>query len=75
MNKVEVAYINTKLVNYELSKSVFCLIKTHNLLYCFVYVNDWQNYVFLRNNVTSEAVRINWFGESICGLVNCGCNL
>ena len=41
MNKVEVAYINTKLVNYELSNSVFCLIKTHNLLYCFVYVNDW----------------------------------
>ena len=45
---VNVAYINTKLVNYELNKSVFCLIKTHNLLYCFVYVNDWQKYVFLK---------------------------
>jgi hypothetical protein len=30
VNKVEVAYINTKLVNYEFSKCVFCLIKTHN---------------------------------------------
>ena len=71
MNKVEVAYINTKLVNYEFDLACILSNKTHNLLYCFFYVNDWHNYLFLRNNVTNEAVRINWFGESICSLLNC----
>jgi hypothetical protein len=52
VNKVEVDYMNTKFVNYEFEQACILSDKEHNLLYCFFYVNDWQNYVFIGNSVT-----------------------